>query len=100
MGNLKKSFETQKAINDAVQKIFEHFKDDVSYAETLETMADATADLMEILETNRYIAENPALSINSVPTNQIIAFFHEANTAYKLLRPFAKMLGQVYGSEE
>lgn len=100
MGNLKKSFETQKAINDAVQAIFEHFKVEVSYAESLETMADATADLMEILEINRYIAECPSLSIDSVPTNQIIAFFHEANAAYKLLRPFAKMLGQVYGSDE
>ena len=50
MANLKKSIETQKVINEAVDAIFKHFKDEVSYPETLETMADAQVELMELME--------------------------------------------------
>lgn len=59
MSNFKKTIETQKAINEAVEAIFKHFKREISYAETLETMADAQVEMMELMEINRCIAESP-----------------------------------------
>jgi hypothetical protein len=100
MGNYKKTIENQKAINEAVEAIFAHFKKEISYAETLETMADAHVELMELIELNRHIAACPSLGMESVPTTEITTFVYEANEAYKLLRPFAKLIGQVYGNEE
>lgn len=100
MSNFKKTIETQKTINEAVEAIFKHFKEEISYAQTLETMADAQVEMMELMEINRYIAACPSLEIESVPVISITNFIHEANVAYKLLRPFAKLMGQVYGNED
>ena len=100
MTNLKKSIETQKVINEAVDAIFLHFKDEISYAETLETMADAQVEMMELMEMNRMAAEFKSIGLTSVPVTNITNFIHEANQAYRLLRPFAKLMGQVYGNEE
>lgn len=100
MGNYKKTIEAQKAINEAVEAIFKHFKEEISYAQTLETMTEAQVELIELMEINRHVAECPSLGMESVPTSEIATFVYEANEAYKLLRPFAKLIGQVYGNEE
>lgn len=100
MSNFKKTIDTQKAINEAVEAIFNHFRKEISYAETLETMADAQVEFMELMEINRHIAACPSLEMESIPITSITDFIHEANAAYKLLRPFAKLMGQVYGNEE
>lgn len=100
MGNLKRTIETQKAINEAVEAIFKHFKSEISYAETLETMADAQVEFLQLMEINRHVANCPSLGVESIPIMDITNFIHEANQAYKLLRPFAKLMGQVYGNEE
>lgn len=100
MSNFKKTIETQKAISDAVEAIFEHFRIEISYAETYETMADAQVELMQLMELNRYVATCPSLGITSIPVESLTNFIHDANKAYKLLRPFAKLMGQVYGNEE
>ena len=100
MGNYKKTIEAQKAINEAVEAIFKHFKEEISYAQTLETMTEAQVELIELMEINRHEAECPSLGMESVPTSEIATFVYEANEAYKLLRPFAKLIGQVYGNEE
>jgi hypothetical protein len=63
-------------------------------------MADAQVEMMQLMEINRYIAACPSLEIMSVPATSITNFIHEANEAYKLLRPFAKLMGQVYGNED
>ena len=96
MSNFKKTIETQKSINEAVEAIFEHFRSEISYAETYETMADAQVELMQLMEINRYVAGSPSLNLTSVPVDSITNFIHEANEAYKLLRPFAKLMGQGY----
>ena len=95
MSNFKKTIETQKAINEAVEAIFQHFKREISYAETLETMADAQVEMMQLMEINRYIAACPSLEIMSVPVTSITNFIHEANEAYKLqaVAPFRQTNG-------
>ena len=100
MSNFKKTIETQKPINEAVEAIFKHFKEEMCYSETLETMADAQVEMMELMEINRYVAACPSLGMHSVTVTSITNFIHEANEAYKLLRPFAKLMGQVYGNED
>ena len=100
MSNYKKTIETQKVINDAVEAIFAHFKNVVSYAETLETMTEAQVELMELMEMNRLAAEFKDMGVMSVPLQNLTDFIHEVNAAYRLLRPFAKLMGQVYGNEE
>lgn len=99
MGNLKKTLDTQKAINEAVEAIFKHFKEDTSYADTIETMADAQVEFMELMEINRQIAACSYPGMNSIPTTSITNFVFEFNTIIKLLKPFATLLGQVYGNE-
>lgn len=98
--NIKKSIETQKEINEAVEAIFEYFKVECSYAQNLETMADAQLQLFGLMEINRHIAECPSLNMDSIPTDDITTFIFQCNQQMKLLRPFAKLMGQVYGNEE
>ena len=52
-------------------------KEVISYAETLETMADAQVEMMELMEINRCIAARaPSLEIMSVPVmTSIITLF-------------------------
>ena len=100
MSTLKKTIETQRAINEAVEAIFKHFDRETSYAESLETMADAQIEIMEMMEMNRTIAACPSLGLETVPTNDINAFLYQANQVYRLLRPIAKLIGQVYGNKE
>lgn len=99
MSYLKKSIETQKAINEAVDAIFAHFRDVISFADTLETMTEAQVQLMELMEINRRVAANSDYHMESVPTDNINAFVYEVHEAYRLLRPFAKLMGQVYGTD-
>lgn len=100
MSNVKKTIDTQKAINEAVEAIFMYFKEECSYAENLECMADAQLELFGLMETNRHIADFPSLGMESVPTKDITTFIFQCNQIMKLLRPFAKLMGQVYGNEE
>ena len=99
MSYLKKSIETQKAINEAVDAIFAHFRDVISFADALETLTEAQVQLMELMEINRRVAANSEYNIESVPTDNINAFVYEVHEVYRLLRPFAKLMGQVYGNE-
>ena len=99
MSKQQRSAKAQKAINEAVEKIFDFFYNVMSYAEALETMSVAHVQLMELMETNRRMAANSEHGIESVPTDEICTFVYEVNEVYHLLRPFAKLMGQVYGNE-
>ena len=54
---------------------------------------------MELMEINRRVAANSEYNIESVPTDNINTFVYEVHEAYRLLRPFAKLMGQVYGTD-
>jgi hypothetical protein len=97
MSNFKKSLEYQQKVNEAVQAIFNHFKVEISYAETLETMTDAQCQIMQLMEINRIATANKQIG---VPTDAINNFISEVNEIHKLLRPFANLMGQVYGNED
>jgi hypothetical protein len=99
MSNLKRALENQQSINEAVEAIFDYFSKDCSYAEALETIADAQIAIMELMEISNKAAMNPALDYEFVSAENIKNFLFEANNMCKLLRPFAKLLGQVYGAE-
>jgi hypothetical protein len=99
MRNLKRTPEMQKAINEAVDAIFNHFGEVISFADTLQTMNEAQVQLMELMEINRRVAANSEYNIESVPTDNINTFVYEVHEAYRLLRPFAKLMGQVYGTD-
>lgn len=100
MCNLRKSIETQKAINESVESIFQFFEDVCSYAGMFETMSNAQFELIQLMELNRWIAENNSLGIESVPTKSMEDFIFLVNETYKLLKPFANLMGQVYGNEQ
>lgn len=100
MSNVKKAIDTQKAINEAVEAIFEYFKTDISYAEILETMAEAQMEIMHLVELNRIVSEHQSLDLETTPITNINSFLYECSCQLKLLRPFAKLMGQVYGNEE
>lgn len=100
MSNYKKTIETQKAINDAVENIMKHFKEVVSYADMMETMADAQTELLQLMEINRYIGECDSLGLDSVPATSLPDFIFHASQAFKLLKPFAQLIGQIYGEED
>lgn len=100
MSNVKKTIDTQKAINEAVEGIFNYFKRESSYAESLETMAEAQMELMHLMEMNRIASEHPSLELDTMPTTHISSFVYDYSCLLKLLRPFAKLMGQVYGNED
>jgi hypothetical protein len=54
---------------------------------------------MELMEINRRVAACSDFHMESVPTDDINTFVYEVNEAYRLLKPFAKLIGQVYGNE-
>ena len=89
----------EKTINEAVDAIFNHFDDVISFADTLETMTEAQVQMMELMEINRRVAACSDHHMESVPTDNINAFVYEVHEVYRLLRPFAKLMGQVYGNE-
>jgi hypothetical protein len=91
--------EELKAINEAVEKIFDYFSNVVSYAQALETMTEAQLQMMELMEINRRVAADSEHGIDTVPTDDINTFVYEVNEMLRLLRPFAKLMGQVYGNE-
>jgi hypothetical protein len=99
MKNLKRTPEMQKAINEAADAIFNHFGEVISFADTLQTMNEAQVQLMELMEINRRVAACSDFHMESVPTDDINTFVYEVNEAYRLLKPFAKLIGQVYGNE-
>ena len=100
MCNLRKSIDTQKVINESVEEIFRYFKEECSYAEFLETMAFAQIEFMQLMEINRSLAEDSSLGLDTVPIHSMTNFIYQVNKACNLLRPFAKLMGQVYGNEQ
>ena len=98
MSKLQQTIETQKVINEAVEAIFKHFRREISYAESLEKMMDAQVEIMEMMELNRIVAANSEYGLDTVPTGEVNAFIYEVNEVYKLLRPFAKLMGQIHGN--
>lgn len=100
MKNFKQTVETQKAINEAVEGIFTYFREESSYVEVMESMTDAQMEFMEMMELNRHITACPSLGIDTVPTADINSFIYQASRIIKLLRPFANLMGQIYGNEE
>ena len=97
MSNFKKSMEYQQKVNEAVQAIFHHFREEISYAETLETMTDAQCQIMQLMEINRIATANNKVGVVTDAINNFVA---EVNEIHKLLRPFANLMGQVYGTED
>lgn len=97
MSNFKKSLDYQQKVNEAVGAIFRHFREETSYAESLETMTDAQCQIMQLMEINRLATANNQVGVVTDAINNFVA---EVNELHKLLRPFANLMGQVYGNEE
>lgn len=99
MGNLKKSLENQQKINEAVSAIFDHFREIASYSDHIETMAEAQTNALMLLD--HY---NAALLMNEdeepITAGDMVTFFWEVSQVYKLLKPFARMIGQINGNKE
>lgn len=95
--NLKRTLDNQKKINEAVEKIFDHFRTEESYAETLQTLADAQSQIIMMM---KYVQSAVIHGEDGVNLDIISDFLFDANEKIKLLKPFANMMGQVYGTEE
>lgn len=97
MKNFKKQLENQQKINEAVNAIINHFKDEASYCDHYRTMSEAQTIIMELTELNLAQAAGGRAH---VPIKELYEFVFEVNEIYKLLKPFAEMIGQVYGNED
>ena len=95
--NLKRTLDNQKKINEAVEQIFKHFNTEESYAETLQTLADAQSQIILMM---KYVQSAIIQGENGVNLDIISDFLYDVNVKIKLLKPFAEMIGQVYGNEE
>jgi hypothetical protein len=98
MSNFKKIQEQQAKIADAVKAINEFFHDDMSYAELMEDAAIAQQEIISVMNA----ASRPISGdTNDIPDmDRIPLFIYNAMRAFKLLRPFAQLQGQIYGNEE
>lgn len=100
MGNLKNSLEQQQKINESVKNLFEYLNNEVSYAELIETMAIAQNQIIMLIT---YYTENMAIhnEVSALNSIDIQNFLFEVSEVYtKLIRPFAKQIGQVYGNQD
>lgn len=100
MGKLKNSLDQQQKINDAVKNLFEYLKEDVSYAELIEQMVVAQNSILMLVT---FYSESVARTedVNELDSAAIQSFLYEVSEVYtKVLRPFAKQLGQVYGEQD
>lgn len=98
MSNFKKIQEQQAKIADAVKAINEFFHDDMTYAELMEDSAIAQ---QEIIAAMNAAARPMSGNTGDIPMmDHISIFIFDAMRAFKLLRPFAQLQGQIYGNEE
>lgn len=97
MKNFKKQLANQQKVNEAVNAIFNHFDDYGSYCEHYRTMANAQAEIMQMMELSLLQAANGGCG---VAMDDIASFICDVQHVYKLLQPFADMMGQVYGNED
>lgn len=97
MKNFKKQLENQQKINDAVQDIFKFLEEETNFSEMYCTMAQAQTCIMRLMETNRFYEANGNFS---TPTDEITNFIYDVSEVYKLLKPFATIMGQVYGEKD
>lgn len=95
--NLKRTLDNQKKINEAVEKIFNHFRTESTYAESLQTLADAQSQIIMMM---KYVQSAVIKGEEGVNLDVISDFLFDMNEKIKLLKPFANMMGQIYGTEE
>ena len=89
--NLKKTLADQHKINEAVKYIFNVFSD-TPYATYVEEMAEAQTQIIGLME----LAKQQAAihePLDMVDTDGISQFLMDVRTFFKLLRPFADMVG-------
>jgi hypothetical protein len=98
MNNYKKALDTQKQVNEAVDAIFDRFQNEIAYADMMETMANAQAQIMQLMELNSLMTISG--QYDNIDTSSITDFIYDVSRAYRLLRPFAVIEGQVYGNEK
>jgi hypothetical protein len=98
MSNFKKIQDQQAKIAEAVKAINEFFHDDMTYAEIMEDAAIAQQEIIAAMnEASRPMSGNTA----DIPMmDHISIFIFDAMRAFRLLRPFAQLQGQIYGNEE
>ncbi len=99
MTNFKKQLDDQQKINKAVEEILKHFKEFDDYNNHYVSMAKAQTAIMALM--NFYqtrIATND--KCDDVFCEDIVNFMWEVSEMLVLLKPFAEILGQIYGNED
>lgn len=100
MKNFKKQLENQQKINEAAKDIIEHFTHFANYSSHYESMANATVQIMQLIELNQRVMAVESEIGKGEMTDDIPDFLWEVTMIYKLLKPFAEMVGQVYGERD
>ena len=89
MKNLKKKLENQQKVNEAVENIYEYFRENKTVLDLFRTMAQAQTCIMQLMEINRY---HETLNMPSVPTDEITEFIFDVSEIYKHIEPFYEVL--------
>jgi hypothetical protein len=98
MTNFKKVQDQQTKIAEAVREINEFFYQDTSYAEMME---DAAIAQQEIIGLMNVVSRPVSGDTGDIPVmDHISLFIFDAMKAFKLLRPFAQLQGQIYGEKD
>ena len=98
MSNYKRIQEQHAKIADAVRTINDFFHEDISYAEMMEDAANAQQEIIAVMN----VASRPLSGdTGDIPEmDHISIFIYDAMRAFKLLKPFASLQGQIYGNED
>lgn len=99
MNNFKKTLNYQQTVDEAVQAIFKHFEDEAPFSEHYEIMSKAQTDIMVMATHYRRLLEQHKDELDDTYNEDITEFMWIVSKVFKLLRPFADMLGQVYGTD-
>ena len=91
VNNMKKMLADQQKINEAVKAVFNLFSD-CPYATYVEAMAEAQTQIIGLMELAKQQAAIHDAN-EEIQTSDITQFLMDVSSLYKVLRPFAEMVG-------
>ena len=91
VNNMKKMLADQQKINEAVKAVFNLFSD-CPYATYVEAMAEAQTQIIGLMEMAKQQAAIHDAN-EEIQTSDITQFLMDVSSLYKVLRPFAEMVG-------
>lgn len=99
MNNFKKTLDNQQKINEATNAIFHHLKNVANFSSHYVCMSKAQTNIMVMATQYRNLLAQHKGELDYTYDEDITEFMWLTSQVFDLIKPFASMIGQVYGEE-